>query len=79
MRYYFHLHNDIEKDDEEGRELSHADALLNAQAEARQMASESALHGHLNLSHFIEVTNDNGGSSFRVAFGDFITVIRQAY
>ena len=75
MRYFFHLHNDIEVTDEEGRELPDLDAAIShARQEALVMAGESASHGHLNLSHCIEVTDTDGASLKKVTFGDVVNV-----
>ena len=75
MRFYFHLHNDIEARDEEGRELPDLQTALNsAREEARVIAANSVRLGHLNLSHSIEVADEAGRSLFKVRFGDVITV-----
>lgn len=75
MRFFFHLHNDIETRDEEGRDLPNADAALAlARNEARLMAAESVRTGHLDLSHNIEVTDESGATCFRVSFGDVLAI-----
>lgn len=75
-RFYFHLHNDLETTDTEGRELPSSDAALrHAEREARVMASEAVLsRGHIVLSHSIEVTGDDGERVAQVRFGDVVTV-----
>lgn len=75
MRFFFHLHNDIDTRDEEGTELPDRDAARAlAQKEARTMAAESVRKGHLNLAHFVEVTDEAGAALFRVEFGQVIDV-----
>jgi hypothetical protein len=76
MRYYFHLHNDIQSLDEEGRELPDLEAArLEAVDEARVMAAESVRKGHLNLGHNIKVEDESRTIQFEVTFGDAVTVI----
>jgi PHD/YefM family antitoxin component YafN of YafNO toxin-antitoxin module len=75
-RYFFHLHNDLDVLDHEGYELASPEAAqLQAEREARVMASESVLtKGRLMLSHSIEVTDEAGEPVTVVRFGDVITV-----
>lgn len=75
-RYFFHLHNDLEVLDSEGKVLASREAArLQAEREARVMASESVLtRGSLVLSHSIEVTDEAGEPVTVVRFGDVITV-----
>ena len=74
-RYFFHLHNDIDVTDDEGRELADESAARSAaHDDARQMAGESVQHGHLNLDHFIEVADDEGRPLFRVTFREVVTI-----
>ncbi len=57
-RYFFHLFNDLDVPDLEGRELPNdAAAREVAIAEAREMIAESVRNGSLNLSHRIDVEN----------------------
>ena len=73
--YFFHLHNDLQTRDEEGRELASFDAARRAAEEdARHMAAESVRAGHLQLDHFVEVTAEDGQPLFRVTFGDVVRV-----
>ena len=47
-RYFFHLHNDLDVRDEEGRELPDIESALRAAGEdARTMAAESVRMGTL--------------------------------
>ena len=76
MRYFFHLHNDVDCHDEEGRELADIEAAKAAAVkEARQMASESVLHGHLDLEHYIAVEDDAGTPLFTMTFGQVVRII----
>ena len=74
-RYFFHLHNDTYTQDEEGRECaSLEDARLAAIEEAKVMAASSVADGHLNLSHWVEVTDAQGRQALVVRFGDAIEI-----
>lgn len=74
-RYHFHLHNDMDAFDEEGVELADAAAAREyAIQNVREVASESIAQGHLNLDHFIQVTDERGEEVLLVRFGDAITV-----
>ena len=75
-RYFFHLHNDVDALDDEGRELPNVDAARRcAEEDARQMAGESARHGHIDRAHYVEVADDTGNSLFRVTFGEVVRII----
>ena len=75
-RYYFHLHNDINTTDDEGRELADAAAArCAAEEDAREMAARSVQYdGRLNLAHYIEITDERGKSVARVRFGDAVAI-----
>jgi hypothetical protein len=74
-RYFFHLHNDVETHDEEGRDLADIDAARRAAEEdARHMAAESVRGGCLPLGHFVEVADEDGQSLFRVTFGEVVKI-----
>jgi hypothetical protein len=75
-RYYFHLHNDLATTDEEGRELDDIGAARRAAEEdAREMAARSVqCHGHLDLGHYVEVTDEGGNSVVRVRFGEAVAI-----
>jgi hypothetical protein len=72
-RYYFHLHDDEEARDEEGRELADADA---ARAEAirgaRDLMAGDVKEGKLTLSHWISVHDQGGHQVFSVRFRDAV-------
>ena len=74
-RFYFHLRNDLEVDDEEGTEVpdlaaAREFALLNA----RSIAAENVHQGLLNLRHRIEITDEAGETVGVVTFGDAVKV-----
>jgi hypothetical protein len=74
-RFYFHLHNDIDANDEEGQEFEDLNAALaRASIYARDIAAENVREGKLNLSHYIEVTNEAGVSLCTVTFGDVVQI-----
>ena len=75
-RFYFHLHNDVDSLDEEGRELPDLRAASQAALQdARQMAAESVMNGHLNLHHYVEVTDEQGQPVLHVAFGEVVKIL----
>lgn len=74
-RFYFHLFNDLTSIDEEGTDLPNAAmALEHAKENARHMAAQSVLEGHLILDHRIEVTDEDGGRVGTVHFRDVVEV-----
>lgn len=74
-RYFFHLHNDCYTEDEEGRECPDLDSAREAAlAEARTMAATSVVEGHLDLSHFVRVTDVRGREVMTVSFADAVAV-----
>jgi hypothetical protein len=76
MRYFFHLHNDIEAYDEEGRELPDIEAARDAaMAAARDMAAESVREGHLNLGHYVEVEDGHGTPVMKITFGEVVSIL----
>lgn len=74
-RYRFHLYNDEETRDEDGREFPDFDAArIEAIGNARElMAADIRSKGEINLSHWIEL-EDDGGEVIVVTFGDAVTV-----
>ena len=78
-RYFFHLFNDVTALDEEGQELPNDAAALQRGAEnARAMAADSVLHGHLILDHRIVVQNDRGQDIATIKFRDVVAVKERA-
>jgi hypothetical protein len=74
-RYYFHLYNDLISLDEQGLELSDlGSAQERAVEEARTMACDSVRNGHLNLDHWIEVSDERGETVHRLTFRDAFTI-----
>jgi hypothetical protein len=74
-RYHFHLYNDVETRDQEGRVFedlaaAHADAVHNARS---IMASELTSRGEITLSHWIELETEEGDLHV-VTFGDAVTI-----
>lgn len=76
-RYYFHLHDDLVTEDEDGTELpDDAVALAKAHDEARNLAAESIRTSHrLVLNHYIVVTDDEGATVARVTFASAFTIV----
>jgi hypothetical protein len=61
--------------DEEGVELSGPDAARDrAVAEARQIACAQVREGHLDLTHRIDVADEDGDTLFTMHFGDTVEV-----
>ena len=75
-RFYFHLLNDVDAPDDEGKELQDLEA---AREHARRMAIFSAAEAvkdqaHLVRSHRIQIEDADGKVLDTVHFGDVITV-----
>lgn len=74
-RFFFHVHDDDDAFDEEGRELpDFATARAEAIRSARALARDEVSRGRLNLSHRIEVADECGVAVAIVTFGDAIDV-----
>lgn len=74
-RYYFHLFNDVNAEDEEGLILrDDTVAMQKAMTSARELAAESVREGHLVLDHRIEIENDGGQKIGVVRFRDVVRV-----
>jgi hypothetical protein len=73
--YRFHLYNDTETLDHEGRTFADLDAACaDAVQSARSiMGSELASRGEITLSHWIEVETEEGDIHI-VTFGDSVTI-----
>ena len=74
-RYLFHLYNDVETLDFEGRVFPDlAAACADAAQNARSiMGSELKSKGEITLSHWIEVETEEGDMHI-VTFGDTVTI-----
>jgi hypothetical protein len=75
-RYFFHLFNDLDVPDLEGRDLPDDDAAREvAICEAREMIAESVRKGSVNLSHRIDVENRFRQPVATIRYGDAIKLI----
>ena len=89
QRYYFNIYNDDVTLDEEGAELIDAHAArahaihaarslaadgAHAIHAARSLAADTALHGHIGLSHRIEIEDENHQVIDKITFGDAVEV-----
>ena len=74
-KFYFHLRNDIDVDDEEGTDFPDlAAAREHAVANVRSVAAGNVSNGHLDLWHRIEIADETGRIVGTVTFGDAVTV-----
>lgn len=75
-RYFFHLHDDVDVEDEEGQELPDLDAARKrGERYALDMTAASVLETRkVNLHHRIDVANESGEIVCTVAFGDVLTI-----
>jgi hypothetical protein len=71
-RFYFHLHNDIDVPDEEGKDFAVlADARAYALVQVRHVAGETAKDtGRIVLSHRIDIEDAEQRVLDTVRFGD---------
>lgn len=74
-RFHFHLYNDTETLDPDGRDFPDLDAArVEAIANARDlMAFEIRTKGEITLSHWIELETEDGDMHV-VKFGDSVTI-----
>lgn len=75
-RFYFHLLNDVDAPDTEGKEMPDLDAAReHARRNARFTAAETLKeHGHFVRSHRIQIEDAAGNVLATVHFGDVVTV-----
>ena len=74
-RYHFHIYNHIETRDEEGQELADDKAARHSAIEAaRDLVCADVRQGHLNLDHYIEVTDGAGRPLFNISFREAFTI-----
>ena len=74
-RFYFHLHDNLVTPDEEGQVLPTVEcAVEEAKRGAIELACAELQNGRLNLSHRIEVTDENGQVVAVVPFRDTVEV-----
>jgi hypothetical protein len=71
-RYYFHVHDDLDFEDEEGLDLPDVTAARAKAVEgARDLMCATLRDGHLNLDHSIAVA-DGDHELFRLKFRDVV-------
>ena len=74
-RFFFHVYHDIVAQDEEGTELPNlAAARLHALMGARDLDAEQVRHGHLELSHWIDVVDERGEKVLTLTFRDAVDI-----
>jgi hypothetical protein len=75
-RYYFHLRNDMDADDEEGQDLPDLEtARERAVQYALEMTAVSVKETRkINLHHRIEVADEAGAILCAVEFGDVLRI-----
>ena len=74
-RFYFNVYNDDVTLDEEGAELSDVrDACDHALREARVLAADTVLRGHLVADHHIEIVDSDRIPLATVRFGDAVDI-----
>lgn len=72
-RYFFHLHNDVEVEDEDGVDLPDLEAVrAEALKAARDLMAEDVKRGKLTLSHRIEIRDQAGEPVLTVRYADAI-------
>lgn len=75
-RYFFHLHNDIDAPDDEGKEFANDRQALECALDcARDVASASVRRGNLDLRHFIVCVAEDGREVGIVRFAEAINVL----
>ncbi len=73
--YFFNVYNDEFTLDEEGQELSDADAARDeAIKSARALICDSVREGEVTLSHRIEVLSENGQPVLTLTFGEAVRI-----
>ena len=77
-QYFFDLHNDLDAEDPEGKELPDLEAAkAHVLQEARTMIQVSVEEtGRIDLRHHIDVRDDSGATVFVMHFEDAVTVQR---
>lgn len=74
-RFYFHVFNDETTIDDEGADLADLEAARqNAIKAARGLVCESVNHGHLNLDHRIEITNEQNARVLTLTYREAFTI-----
>jgi hypothetical protein len=71
--YYFNLYNDDITEDYEGADLADDDAArAHGIKEARSMAAQCVLEGHLTASHYVEVVDANRDNVATIRFDEAV-------
>jgi len=75
-RYFFHLYNDVDARDEDGKELEDLDAAIElARYQARFTAGETIKEqGRVNLDHRIDIEDEVGSLLATIRFGDVVSI-----
>jgi len=75
-RFYFHLHNDFDATDDEGKELPDLEAARAwAMRQARMLFGQVASdEGRVVLHHHIDIENEQGQVLDSVRFADAVNV-----
>ena len=75
-RFYFHLRNDMDVPDDEGKDLPNLDAALEqAASEARRFAGEIVKEdGRITLSHRIDIEDEQHKLLASVSMRDVVRV-----
>jgi hypothetical protein len=75
-RFYFHLRNDLDVPDDEGKDLPDLEAALElAASEARKLAGEIVKeNGRITLSHRIDIEDDQHKLLASVSVRDVVRV-----
>jgi hypothetical protein len=74
--YFFDIHNDVEAEDLEGRELPDLDAArTEAIKGARALIADSVVtHGRIVMHHSITVADEGGKLLLTIPFSDVVTI-----
>ena len=76
-RFFFHLRDGESIDDPDGMYLPDMHtARLEAVRSARDIMAEDVRRGHLELSHWIEVTDEQGEAIFALPFREAVEINR---
>lgn len=77
--FFFHVYDDMVILDDDGIELSDAEAArIAALAGARAMMCDQLSKGRLSLHHRIEVVDEGGGAVLTLPFGDAVEIETEA-
>lgn len=75
-RFYFHLFNDVDAHDHEGRDVADPAAARDAAKEdIRSIISDAARHGRLDLRGRIEIADERGVVIDAVSFGEAVELL----